>query len=72
MRLDVNVLFASLVWGSIGLGYFIYGKRQQSWIPLVAGLLMMAVSYFASTALVMSAIELGLMGAVYVLLKRGY
>ena len=23
--------FASLIWGSIGMGYFIYGKKQQSW-----------------------------------------
>ena len=29
--LDANFLFASLIWGSVGAGYFIYGKRQQSW-----------------------------------------
>jgi hypothetical protein len=69
---DVNVLFASVVWGSIGVGYFIYGKRQQSWVPLLGGVLMVAVSYFARTALVMSVLEIGLMAAVYVLLKEGY
>jgi len=67
-----NFLFASLVWGSVGLGYFIYGKKQASWIPMVAGVLMVALSYFASSAWVMSLASLGLMATVYLLLKRGY
>ncbi len=69
---DTNVLFASMLWGSIGLGYFIYGKRQQSFVPLVAGLLMMGASYFAPSILIMSLICLGLMAAVYLLIKQGW
>jgi hypothetical protein len=65
-------LFASLVWGSIGLGYCIYGKRQQSWLPFAAGVLMTIVSYFVSSALLMSLICVALMALVFVLLKRGY
>ena len=30
---NAHFLFASLIWGSIGLGYFIYGKKQGSWVP---------------------------------------
>ncbi len=67
-----SVLFASLLWGSIGLGYFIYGKKQQSWIPMVAGILMMGVSYVVGSALVMSLVCILLIAAVYVLLKQGY
>ena len=38
---NTHFLFASLIWGSIGIGYFIYGKRQRSWVPMVrAGVLM--------------------------------
>jgi hypothetical protein len=70
--LDLNFLFASLIWGSIGVGYFIYGKKQQSIVPLIAGVLMITTSYFASSAWVMTAICLGLMTAAYVLLKNGY
>ena len=69
---DPNFLFASLIWGSIGLGYFIYGKKQSSWVPAVGGLLMMVTSYFAGTALVMSLISIGIIAAVYVLLKQGF
>jgi hypothetical protein len=68
---DTNFLFASLLWGSIGVGYFIYGKRQQEMAPLAGGLAMIAVSYFVSSALLMSLISITLMVAVYLLLKRG-
>lgn len=70
--LNTNFLFASLVWGSVGLGYFIYGKKQSSWAPMVGGIVMMALSYFVSSALLMSLACLGLMAAVYFLLKYGY
>ena len=53
---DVNLfspsfLFASLIWGSIGVGYFIYGKKQQSLPAMVGGILMVVVSYFVGSAL---------------------
>jgi len=70
--LNTNFLFASLVWGSVGIGYFIYGKKQSSWPPMAAGVLMIAISYFAGSALVMSLACLGLVAVVYLLLKRGY
>ena len=70
--LSPHFLFASLIWGSIGLGYFIYGKKQGSWVPMTGGILMMAASYLAGSALVMSLISLALMVAVYFLLKQGF
>ena len=69
---NTSFLFASLIWGSVGFGYFIYGKKQSSWPPMAAGLLMMVASYFAGSALLMSIISLALIVAVYFLLKRGY
>ena len=65
-------LFASLIWGSIGMGYFIYGKKQSSWPAMAGGLLMMVASYFAGSAWLMSVICLALVVAVYFLLKQGY
>lgn len=70
--LDANLLFASLIWGSIGLGYFVYGKKQKSLVPMFGGLLMMGASYVAGSAWLMSIICVGLMVAIYALLKRGY
>jgi uncharacterized membrane protein HdeD (DUF308 family) len=70
--LNTNFLLASLVWGSVGFGYFIYGKKQSSWIPMLGGVFMIAASYFVSSALIMSVISLALMAGVYFLLKREY
>ncbi len=69
---DSSFLFASLLWGSIGVGYWIYGKKQRELMPMVGGVLMIGVSYLVSSWLLMSLIGLALMVAVYLLVKRGY
>ena len=51
-----GTLFASLVWGSIGMGFAIYGKKQRTTVPLVGGILLMGISYFIGSALVMSVV----------------
>jgi hypothetical protein len=69
---NTNFLFASLIWGSVGVGYFIFGKKQSSWPAMVGGVVMVACSYFVGSALLMSLISLGVIAAVYYLLKQGY
>lgn len=66
-----SFLFASLLWGSVGVGYFIYGKKAQSLSSMVGGILMVMASYFISSALLMSLVCLGIVAAVYYLIKRG-
>ena len=48
---------ASLLWGllfgSIGLGYFIYGKKQRAVVPLVCGLALMLFPYFVSNIMLL-------------------
>ena len=41
-------LFWGLLFGSIGLGFFVYGKRQMAVVPLVCGLALMIFPYFVS------------------------
>ncbi|HWW02847.1 MAG TPA: hypothetical protein VNZ64_24320 [Candidatus Acidoferrum sp.] len=69
---NTSFLFASLVWGSVGVGYFIYGKKQSSWAPMVGGVLIIAISYFVASALLMSLLCLALIAGVYLVLKQGY
>ena len=38
-----------MLFGSIGLGFFIYGKRQGAPVPLACGLLLMVFPYFVSS-----------------------
>jgi hypothetical protein len=56
---------AELLWGvlfsSIGLGYFIYGRRQGKTIPLVCGVVLMVdPSFIPNTA------ALVIIGAIFV------
>jgi hypothetical protein len=62
---------ASLLWGllfgSIGVGFFIYGKRQQMIVPLVCGLALMVYPYFVGATLLLLLIGVALMGVPYFL-----
>jgi hypothetical protein len=49
MAFDPGWLFVSLIAGGIGFVLFVYGKKQQRWPQLVAGLLFMVYPYFTST-----------------------
>src|SRR5205809_771940 len=68
---NYNTLFASLFWGSIGFGCAIYGKKQAAMVPLFGGVVMMALSYFISSALYMSLVSAGLLVAMIWLRKLG-
>jgi hypothetical protein len=70
LMFDTNSLFASLIWGSAGIGYFIFGKKQRAWAPMVGGLIMLFVSYAAGSALLMSLICVAIMAAVYFLSRQ--
>jgi hypothetical protein len=67
-----SFLFASMFWSSVGVGYFIYGKRQQALSAMIGGICMVADSVLVGSALVMSLSCLGVAVAVYLLVKRGY
>ena len=53
-------LLWSLVFGSIGLGFFLYGKKQRAVVPLVCGLALMLFPYFVSNMYVLVSIGIGL------------
>ena len=49
------VTAASLLWGllfgSIGLGFFLYGRKQKRVAPLVCGLALMVFPYFVTSTI---------------------
>lgn len=60
---------AFLLWGllfsSIGLGFFIYGKKQQRLIPLLTGLVLMFYPYFIETVPLLIGIGVALIALPY-------
>lgn len=49
------VLLWGLLFGSIGFGFFLYGKKQKAVVPLMTGIVLCVVPYFIANvyALVM-------------------
>ena len=63
--MDSQSLFWGLIFGSIGLGYFVYGKKQRSVVPLVCGLGLMVFPYFVSNTVVLVIVGLLLSAIPY-------
>jgi len=63
MSLDPTWLFVSLIPSGIGFVLFVYGKKQERWPLLAAGLLFMVYPYFAASlvSLVATGAVIGLM-----------
>ena len=70
LHLNSNQLWASVLWGGIGGGYFIYGWRQKASIPLVGGVVMSLACFLP--ALPMTLVSITTMVAVWWLSKQGY
>ena len=46
--MDTTSLFAGMIAGTLGLGYFIYGKKQSEAVPMLCGFALMVYPYFFS------------------------
>ena len=51
--INVSTLISGLIFGSIGLGFFVYGKKQKSIIPMLCGIGLMVSPYFISNIYIM-------------------
>ncbi len=55
------VLLWGLLFGAIGFGYFLYGKKQKAIIPLVVGIVLCVFPYFIANVYVLVLVGLVLM-----------
>jgi hypothetical protein len=66
---EAAVSTSSLLWGmifgSIGLGFFVYGKKQGAIVPLLCGLALMIFPYFVSNIALLALIGIALMVIPY-------
>ncbi len=44
--MSASTLFAGMVFGAIGMGYLVYGKKEANPIALAAGMGLMVIPYF--------------------------
>jgi hypothetical protein len=55
------VLLWGLLFGSIGFGFFLYGKRQKTIVPLITGIALCVVPYFIADVYVLVTVGVVLM-----------
>ncbi|MCB1163089.1 hypothetical protein KDL67_10420 [bacterium] len=58
-------LFLGLLFSTIGVGFFIYGKKQGAPVPLICGLVLMVYPYFVANPVVEILIGLALIALPY-------
>jgi hypothetical protein len=50
---SMSSILSGVLFGSIGMGYLVYGKKQQRGIALLSGALLCVFPYFVSNAFLM-------------------
>jgi hypothetical protein len=59
------VLLWGLLFGSIGFGFFLYGKRQKTIVPLIAGIALCVVPYFIADVYILIGVGVILVAIPY-------
>lgn len=49
--MDTSYLFLVILFSAAGMAFFMYGKKQLSFVPLLCGLVLMIYPYFVSGTL---------------------
>jgi hypothetical protein len=62
-----SMIIWALLFGSIGLGYFVYGRRQAKLPPKYCGVALMVFPYFVSDVSWLVGIGVALIGLPYFL-----
>jgi hypothetical protein len=65
--MNASILLWGLLFSSIGLGYFLYGKKQRAAVPLVCGVALMIYPYFIPNVGALIAIGMALAAIPYFL-----
>ena len=63
--MDVTGLLLTVLFSSIGLGFFVYGKKQSAIVPLICGVSLMIYPYFVSDVWLLVLIGIGLTALPY-------
>jgi hypothetical protein len=72
VNLDGNALLASLFIGLVGSACFLYGKRQGRIPQMLIGAVLVIYPYFVPNIGVMLAIAVGLIFALWGVVRLGY
>lgn len=63
--MNTSSLLWGLLFGSIGVGFFVYGKRQRAVVPLICGVALIIFPYFVANPILLVAIGAALVAVPY-------
>jgi hypothetical protein len=63
--MDTSSLLWGLLFGSIGLGFFVYGRRQKAVVPLACGVALMIFPYLVSNTILLVLLGVALIAIPY-------
>lgn len=63
--MDMATLWWGFLFSTIGLGYFVYGRRQRAPVPLACGVALMVFPYFVTGAWAIVLIGTALIAIAY-------
>jgi hypothetical protein len=63
--MDASLLLWGMLFGSIGLGFFTYGKRQKAVVPLMVGIALFILPYLITDVYALVAAGIGLIALPY-------
>ena len=59
------LLMWGMLFGAIGFGFFLYGRKQKSVVPLIAGIALCVVPYFIANVYVLVGVGVVLVAIPY-------
>jgi hypothetical protein len=60
-----SVILWGILFGGVGFGFFLYGKKQRAVVPLMSGLALMVYPYFISNTVMLVVVGVVLMAVPY-------
>jgi hypothetical protein len=62
---EPGVLFAGILFSSIGVGAFLYGKKQAKWSPMLFGAALVGITFLIPDTTLLYLAGIGLCAAMY-------
>jgi len=72
MSLDPTVMFLGLITGGIGTVLLIYGKKQERWPQMIAGLVFLVYPYFFDSAGTIVTLGIALGAGLWLAVRQGW
>ena len=69
---DPSVLFVSLIVSSVGFVLFVYGRKQERWPQLAAGIVLLVYPYFVERLFTLLAAAVVILVALWIAVRAGW